>query len=70
MIPGATVTLTSEKTGQARSSATDSEGRFNFAEQRRRDHQYRFERRKTRNHFGVPKAVPGRLLICATDFHG
>src|SRR5215211_7873882 len=31
MIPGATVTLTSEKTGQARGSATDSEGRFNFA---------------------------------------
>jgi uncharacterized surface anchored protein len=31
MIPGATVTLTSEKTGQARGSTTDSEGRFNFA---------------------------------------
>ena len=31
MIPGATVTLTSEKTGQARGSATDSEGRFSFA---------------------------------------
>src|SRR6185369_340527 len=31
MIPGATVTLTSEKTGQSRSSTTNSEGRFNFA---------------------------------------
>ena len=31
MIPGATVTLTSEKTGQSRGSTTDSEGRFNFA---------------------------------------
>ena len=31
MIPGAIVTLTSEKTGQARGSATNSEGRFNFA---------------------------------------
>src|ERR1044072_2473763 len=31
MIPGATVTLTSEKTGQARGSISDSEGRFNFA---------------------------------------
>jgi hypothetical protein len=31
MIPGATVTLTSEKTGQARGSTSDSEGRFNFA---------------------------------------
>lgn len=31
MIPGATVTLISEKTGQSRSSTTDSEGRFNFA---------------------------------------
>ena len=31
MIPGATVTLTSEKTGQTRGSTTDSEGRFNFA---------------------------------------
>lgn len=31
MIPGATVTLASEKTGQARGSTTDSEGRFNFA---------------------------------------
>jgi len=31
MIPGATVTLTSDKTGQARGSITDSEGRFNFA---------------------------------------
>src|SRR5687768_15453919 len=31
VIPGAIVTLTSEKTGQARGSATDSEGRFNFA---------------------------------------
>jgi hypothetical protein len=31
MIPGATVTLTSDKTGQARGSTTDSEGRFNFA---------------------------------------
>ena|SRR5688500_934077 len=30
MIPNATVTLTSEKTGQARGSTTDSEGRFNF----------------------------------------
>ena len=31
MIPGATVTLTSEKTGQSRGSTTNSEGRFNFA---------------------------------------
>src|SRR6185503_7714939 len=31
MIPGAIVTLTSEKTGQARGSTTDSAGRFNFA---------------------------------------
>src|SRR6476659_8963910 len=31
MIPGATVTLTSEKTGQARSSTSNGEGRFNFA---------------------------------------
>ena len=31
MIPGATVMLTSEKTGQSRGSTTDSEGRFNFA---------------------------------------
>src|SRR4029450_3055275 len=31
MIPGATITLTSEKTGQARGSTTDSAGRFNFA---------------------------------------
>src|SRR6185295_6987914 len=31
MIPGAAVTLISEKTGQARGSTTDSEGRFNFA---------------------------------------
>ena len=31
MIPGATVTLTSEKTGQSRASTTNSEGRFNFA---------------------------------------
>ena len=31
MIPGATITLTSEKTGQARGSVADSEGRFNFA---------------------------------------
>src|SRR6476661_8706142 len=31
MIPGAIVTLNSEKTGQARASTSDSEGRFNFA---------------------------------------
>src|SRR6185369_9978042 len=31
MIPGATVTLISEKTGQSRGSTTNSEGRFNFA---------------------------------------
>src|SRR6185369_3011118 len=31
MIPGATVTLISEKTGQARTSTTNAEGRFNFA---------------------------------------
>ena len=31
MIPGANVTLTSEKTGQSRGSTTNSEGRFNFA---------------------------------------
>ena len=31
VIPGATVTLTGEKTGQGRTSATDSEGRFTFA---------------------------------------
>jgi len=31
MIPGAAVTLTSEKTGQSRVSTTNSEGRFNFA---------------------------------------
>jgi Carboxypeptidase regulatory-like domain len=31
IIPGANVMLTSEKTGQARGSTTDSEGRFNFA---------------------------------------
>jgi hypothetical protein len=31
VIPGATVTLTGEKTGQARTVTTDSEGRFNFA---------------------------------------
>src|SRR6185503_15330684 len=31
MIPGATVTLSSEKTGQSRGSTTDSEGRFNCA---------------------------------------
>ena len=30
MIPNANVTLTSEKTGQARGSTTDSEGRFSF----------------------------------------
>ena len=30
VIPGATVTLTSEKTGQLRGSVTNSEGRFNF----------------------------------------
>src|SRR6185503_4699775 len=31
VIPGATVSLVSEKTGQTRSAATNSEGRFNFA---------------------------------------
>ena len=31
MIPSATVTLASEKTGQTRTAATNSEGRFNFA---------------------------------------
>src|SRR5262249_45134141 len=31
MIPGATVTLISEKTGQSRGSTTNGEGRFNFA---------------------------------------
>ena len=31
MIPGATVNLVSEKTGQTRSATTNSEGRFNFA---------------------------------------
>jgi len=31
VIPGATVTLVSEKTGQKRSAVTNSEGRFNFA---------------------------------------
>src|ERR1700752_4809285 len=31
MVPGATVTLISEKTGQSRGSTTNSEGRFNFA---------------------------------------
>src|SRR4029079_8164888 len=31
MIPGAAVTLISEKTGQSRGSTTNSEGRFNFA---------------------------------------
>src|SRR5215211_9144570 len=31
MIPGATVMLTSEKTGQSRGFTTDSEGRFKFA---------------------------------------
>jgi hypothetical protein len=31
MIPGANVTLISEKTGQSRGSTTNSEGRFNFA---------------------------------------
>jgi len=31
MIPSATVTLTSGKTGQARAATTNSEGRFNFA---------------------------------------
>jgi hypothetical protein len=31
MIPGATVTLSSEKTGQTRSANTNGEGRFNFA---------------------------------------
>src|SRR5689334_11791605 len=31
IIPGATVTLVSEKTGQTRSATTNSEGRFNFA---------------------------------------
>lgn len=31
MIPGASVTLISEKTGQSRGSTTNSEGRFNFA---------------------------------------
>src|ERR1043165_5313290 len=31
MIPGAVVTLTSEKTGQPRASTSNSEGRFNFA---------------------------------------
>ncbi len=31
MIPGATVTLISEKTGQSRGSTTNTEGRFNFA---------------------------------------
>src|ERR1044072_902775 len=31
MIPGATVTLSSEKTGQLRGSTTDREARFNFA---------------------------------------
>src|SRR5512138_501154 len=30
-IPGATVTLTSEKTAQARSGGTNGEGRFTFA---------------------------------------
>lgn len=30
-IPGTTVTLTSEKTGQSRTGTTNSEGRFNFA---------------------------------------
>ena len=30
MVPNATVTLSSEKTGQARGSTTDSEGRFSF----------------------------------------
>ena len=31
MIPGATITLLSEKTGQSRGSTSNSEGRFNFA---------------------------------------
>src|SRR5258705_7990805 len=31
VIPGATVTLSSEKTAQARTATTDSEGRFSFA---------------------------------------
>ncbi len=31
IIPGATVNLVSEKTGQTRSATTNSEGRFNFA---------------------------------------
>ncbi len=31
MIPSATVTLISQKTGQSRVSTTNSEGRFNFA---------------------------------------
>ena len=31
VVPGATVTLVGEKTGQSRTAATDSEGRFNFA---------------------------------------
>ena len=31
VIPGATVTLSSEKTGQTRSATSNSEGRFNFA---------------------------------------
>jgi hypothetical protein len=31
VIPGATVTISGDKTGQARTIATDSEGRFNFA---------------------------------------
>ena len=31
VVPGATVTLTGDKTGQARTSTTDSDGRYNFA---------------------------------------
>ena len=31
VIPSATITLTSEKTGQTRTVATNGEGRFNFA---------------------------------------
>src|SRR5438093_4954431 len=31
VIPGAAITITGEKTGQARSGTTDSEGRFTFA---------------------------------------
>src|SRR5918996_3797676 len=50
MIPNATVTLTSEKTGQSRGSTTDSEGRFNFPALQPGTYALRIERQGFQTH--------------------